>query len=64
MPYFQNGCHSNYVGSLGYLGDKSNTWRENGPWIYANYHDPYILTVNFGLPNHWICCNGYLDCSG
>ena len=35
----------------------------NRPWIYANHHDPYILRVNFGLPNHLVWCNGYIECS-
>ena len=50
--------------ALGYLGGKSNTWRKNWIWIYANHHNQYILTVNCGLPNHWVCYNGYLESSG
>ena len=52
---------------------KKSTWgfrREdqhmegNGPWIHANHNNPYILTVNCGLPHHWVCCNVYLGCVG
>ena len=48
---------------LGNLGEKSNTWRENGPCIYSTHRDPYILALNYGLPNNWVCSNGYIDCS-
>ena len=64
MSYHKNGCRGHHRRAIGGLGEKSNTWRENGTWIYVNHHDPYILTVNFVLPNHWVCCNGDLECSG
>ena len=64
MPYHQNGCHVHHKKALGGLGEKSNTWRENGTWIYANHTDPYILTINCGFPNHWVCCTGDIGCSG
>ena len=64
MPYYQNVCHVYHRRALGYLGYKNNTWRQNGTWIYANHHNPYIMTVNCGLINHWVCCNVYLYFSG
>ena len=64
MPYDQNCCHGHHRRALADLGEKSNTRRENGPWIYAKHHDPYILAVNCGLPNHWVYCNGDLECVG
>ena len=38
--------------------------KKNGPWIYSNHHGTYILTVNCGLPNHFVSCNIDLECSG
>ena len=64
MRYRKNVFHRHHRRALGDLGDKSNTWRQKGPWIYANHKYPYILTVNCGTPNHWLCCNGYLEFSG
>ena len=64
IPCHQNKWHGHHRRALRYLGEKSNTWRVNGPWIYANHHDPYILTVNFGLTNIWIFFNGDIECSG
>ena len=64
MPYHQNFYHGHHRRSLGGLGGKSSTWWGNGPWIYANHHDPYILTVNCELPNHWVCCNVDIKCIG
>ena len=59
-----NGCRGHHRIALEGLGDKINTWRENGTWIYANHYDPYILMVNCGLPYHWEFCNEDLECSG
>ena len=64
MTYYQNVYHGHHIRAIHDLGDKSNTQRKNGSWIYANHHNPYILTVNCDLPNHWICCNRCLECSG
>ena len=67
MPYHQNGYHIHHRRALGDLVDRSNTWRVNGSWIYANHHDPYILKVSFGLPNHCVCCNvdiEFVECFG
>ena len=63
MPYHQNSWHVHHRRVLETLGEKINTWRQNGKWIYANHHDPYILTVNCELPNNWVCCNGDIGCS-
>ena len=62
--YHQNGLHGHTIIYHVDLGENSNTWRENDPWIYANNRDAYILIVNCGLPNHWVCCNGDLEYSG
>ena len=62
MLYRQNGCHGRHIIALGDLGEKRNTWRQNGTWIYANHHDPYIITVNCVLPYHWVYCNVDIDC--
>ena len=63
MTYHQNFCHEHQRRALGYLWEKSNTWRQNGTCIYASHFNPYIPTVNCGLPNHWLFCNVYLECS-
>ena len=40
--------------ALGDLGENSNTWRENGTWIYANHNNPLILSVVGALVyQHW-----------
>ena len=62
-------CHKDgYCGhqrkSLWGWGDNINTWRINGTWIYATHFNPYISVVNFGLPNNWVCYNGYIYCIG
>ena len=64
MTYHKNVCHCYHIRVLGGLGDKINHWRGNGPCIYATHQDTYVLTVNYGLPNHWVVCNGDLECSG
>ena len=58
---FYSGHH---IRTLGNLRENSNTWRGNGPWIYANHHNTYILTINYGITNHCVCCNGDIECSG
>ena len=40
MPYHQNVCHGNHRRSLGGWGEKKNTRRRNGPWIYATHQNP------------------------
>ena len=64
MPYNQNGCHVHHRRALGDLGEKSNKWRGNGPRVYANHSDQFILKLSCGIPNHWVCRNGVLECSG
>ena len=64
MPYHQNVYHGNHRRTLGDLGENRNKWRQNGTWIYSNHHDPYILTVNFWLPNQWVCYNEDIEWSG
>ena len=62
-PYHKNDCRGHHIRALGDLVEKISSWWKNGTWIYANHHDPYNLTVNCVLLNHWVCCNGYLECS-
>ena len=64
MTYHQNGCHGHHRRELGDLGENNNTWRQNVPWVFTNHHNPIILTVNCGLPNNWVRCNGDLECIG
>ena len=40
MSYHRNVWHSHHRRALEGLGKKSNTWRQNGTWVYANYHNP------------------------
>ena len=37
-------CRGHRRRALGDLGEKRNTRGQNGTRIYANHHDPYILT--------------------
>ena len=62
-PMHQKGYHGHHRIAFEDFGDKSSTLRQNGTWIYANHHDPYILTVHCGLPNHWIYCIGDIEFS-
>ena len=63
IPYHQNVCHGHHIRALGDLGENGSTWRQKGIWIYFNHHNPYMLMVNCGVTNKWVCCNGDLDCS-
>ena len=64
MSYHQKIFHGHHRTALGYLGEKRNTRRKNGPWIYAIHGDPYTPAVNCGLTNQLVCCNADLECSG
>ena len=58
MPYHKNVFNGHHIRALWNWREKSNTWRGNGPLIYATHSDPYIQTVNYGLTNHLVCCIG------
>ena len=45
MTYHQNGCHRHHRREIGYLGEKSSTWRENGTCIYAKHRNTYIVLM-------------------
>ena len=64
MPYHKNVCRGYHRGGLEGSGEKSNTWRQNWPWIYATHCDIYTPTVNSRISNNWARCNGDLECSG
>ena len=49
---------------LGILGRRATHGGKNGPWVYANHNNPYTLMANCGIPNHWLFCNGNIECSG
>ena len=49
---------------LGIDGIRATHGVKRGPWNYATHHNSYILMLDCGLPNHYVCCNGDLDYIG